>query len=128
MIFFNFIFSLASGGYTLFLDGEKETEVVGENFGSETSFNFGCGGPTDPPAGSPTGDGNCSDDQATFDFVIRTDGWGTETSWELTNDQQNKVLSGGENGVYENDQTYRTEACIAKGCYTMTILDSYGDG
>eukprot|EP00980_Cylindrotheca_fusiformis_P003918 scaffold869_cov150-Cylindrotheca_fusiformis.AAC.3 len=70
------------------------------------------------------GGGTCGSSQLEFDFTIRTDDYGDETSWELT--RGGSVVLSGED--YSDNRAYRTEKCIPRDCYSLTIFDSYGDG
>ena len=66
-----------------------------------------------------------------FVVAIKTDWYGYETSWSLTDAQGNTVASHtNANGAYQNNTWYRdTVYCATIGdCYTFTINDSYGDG
>jgi len=74
--------------------------------------------PTDPPL-------TCPGDEIAFEFTIRTDEWAEETSWNLKDSEDNLILSGGD---YTNDESYDTRGCIPNACYTLAILDTYGDG
>ncbi|CAJ1944597.1 unnamed protein product [Cylindrotheca closterium] len=78
--------------------------------------------PTDPPTDPPLA---CPGDEIAFEFTLRTDEWAEETSWNLKDSQNNLVLSGGD---YTDDEVYETMGCIPNSCYTLAILDSYGDG
>lgn len=60
-----------------------------------------------------------------LEITITTDKYGSETSWEVTNTSGTVVYSG--NG-YGANQTYTIDECIADGCYTFKIMDSYKDG
>lgn len=51
--------------------------------------------------------------------------WGEEVSWTLLDENQNTVLSG---DGYVNDQVYTDYGCLADGCYTLILSDSFGDG
>lgn len=62
------------------------------------------------------------------ELTLVLDDYGTETTWELRN-SNNQVLYTG--GPYQDDadQTVITETfCITDGCYTFTVFDSWGDG
>jgi len=61
-------------------------------------------------------------------FTLLTDNYGSETTWQLVDDQSSDVVYSG--GPYEDDlaQTLIYDWCLANGCYTFTIFDSYGDG
>jgi PKD repeat protein len=56
---------------------------------------------------------------------ILTDDYGDETTWEVEDSQGNVVASG---GGYDDNTQYTIPNCLADGCYTFTIYDSYGDG
>src|SRR5690554_803315 len=90
---------------------------------------------------SPNGqaDENPSNNSATSNFVINTNGeevtlnvtvdcWGEETTWEIKDDNNNVVASGGpyegQAGGTLNTYTF----CLPPGCYSFTIFDQYGDG
>ena len=55
---------------------------------------------------------------------ILTDNYGAETSWEITNGN-NQLATG--NG-YSNNTQYNIEQCLSDGQYSFTIYDSQGDG
>lgn len=57
--------------------------------------------------------------------IMFTGMYGYELSWELTDEDQQVVMSGGN---YVSYATYQTEACLADGCYTLSMYDSFGDG
>jgi hypothetical protein len=110
-------------------------QVVCDQWGSDASFCNGGGGggpnPTPPPTPPPvtggggSSGGNCPSGKMEFDFTIRTDDYGNETSWEVINSSGSTVVSGSN---YDDDQSYTKKTCIPDACYTMTIFDSYGDG
>lgn len=58
--------------------------------------------------------------------TINTDLYGDETTWEITNDADEVVATGGpyDRGV----ATYEDEVFLEDGCYTFTIFDAYADG
>jgi hypothetical protein len=63
-----------------------------------------------------------------YSLELVLDDFGSETTWEITNANNQVVYSG---GPYQDgmDQTVENiELCIAEGCYTFTIFDSWGDG
>lgn len=64
-------------------------------------------------------------DKNTLVVRLTTDQYGSETSWEITN-ESNKVVASGNN--YGEKETYNIESCLPNGCYTFTIKDAYGDG
>jgi hypothetical protein len=64
---------------------------------------------------------------ATVSFIINTDNFPNETTWELSDLNGNLLYSG---GPYDNDNAQFEEIlCLDKdACYSITIFDSYGDG
>jgi len=83
-----------------------------------------------PPSPSPVGsggggEGNCSPGEMFFDFTIRTDDYGEETSWKAVNSSGQKIL--GKKNL-DSNRSYRESTCIPDGCYTLKISDTYGDG
>lgn len=68
---------------------------------------------------------NCNEVSGTLDIVF--DGYGSETSWEITDALGGVVASG---SGYADGQATASESvtlCIGRD-YTFTIYDSYGDG
>ena len=65
-------------------------------------------------------------DAGTINVSILTDGYGSETSWDIKDESGNVVGSG---GPYSNNtQINETAIVSAQLCYTFTLYDSYGDG
>ena len=59
-------------------------------------------------------------------WVILTDNWPNETTWSVANDAGNVVWTG---GPYETGSTtYSESMTLPCGCYSLTVLDSFGDG
>jgi lysyl endopeptidase len=59
-------------------------------------------------------------------LILEFDAYPEETSWEVTNGNGQVVQSG---GTYDGASgTLELPVCLAPGCYTLTMLDSYGDG
>lgn len=77
-------------------------------------------GSTTPP---PPPTGGCDDYSVAL--ALKTDNYGGETSWQITN--SSGVTSASGNGYASNTQ-YTETACLTAGDYTFTIIDSYGDG
>lgn len=82
------------------------------------------------------GDDNAINDSASGSFFISgndntpvlsllTDCWSEESSWEVTDAFGNVVHAG---AGYVDDTQYFIDLCLADGCYTFTMYDSYGDG
>lgn len=78
------------------------------------------------------------------ELTLNTDCWGYETYWELRDDQNTVVYSGGNStgiapggsqgasagdaGAYTNETTITEAWCLAEACYDFVIFDDYGDG
>ncbi|GAA0854726.1 endonuclease [Aliiglaciecola litoralis] len=58
-------------------------------------------------------------------FTLNTDNYGSETSWQLENNQSVTIASG---SGFASNQSYEEALCLADGDYTLTINDTYGDG
>mgnify|MGYP001311389097 FL=1 len=56
---------------------------------------------------------------------LTTDNYGSETSWQITN-ANNQVEASGSS--YASNQSYTEAVCLTDGEYTFTISDAYGDG
>ncbi len=61
----------------------------------------------------------------TFEVLINTDEWEEETSFELTNSNNDVVLT---SNIFQENALNTFGICLTEGCYTFTIYDSYGDG
>ena len=92
-------------------------------------------------AANPNGgtDEDSSNDVASADFNVSLDGtqatlsltfdcWAGETSWDIKDNAGSILYSGGEYPGAFDEQTITETFCLAEGCYTFTIYDSYGDG
>src|SRR5690625_2241307 len=90
---------------------------------------------------SPNGqaDENPSNNSATSNFVINTNGeevtlnvtvdcYGEDTTWEIKDDNNNVVASGGPYGGQAGGTLNTYTFCLPPGCYSFTIFDQYGDG
>jgi hypothetical protein len=68
-------------------------------------------------------DANSAQLDLTFDC------WPNEVSWELVSDATGNTLATGDGYPGNADgQTISEVFCLAEGCYTFTIFDSFGDG
>jgi len=76
----------------------------------------GGSGPVDPPA--------C--DSVTLQIV--TDQYGSEITWKITNASNQVVASGGPYSDGTNGAIINNQLCLPAGCYTLTMMDRYGDG
>ena len=136
--------SFASGGD--FGDSEATTFCVGAGFGCTDSTacnydpaaetdngacDFSCYGCTDPEscnynADATLDDGSCTGPGESITISVTTDIYPGETTWTLTDDSGATIATGGPYstaGITE-EQT----VCVAEGCYTFSIADSFGDG
>ncbi len=125
-VVYNWIGSLTTGQNEDITIAEMTTEENGENTFTVT-------------LSQPNGiaDENTENDVATetfdinvypladVDFALLTDNFGSDTSWQLT-DQNGNVLTSGSN--YDSNQSFSQVFSLPGGCYTFTINDSYGDG
>lgn len=84
-----------------------------------------------------TSDGNTANDAAQQNFTvgtsnlnlyIKTDTYGDETTWQITNSSNAVVSSGGPYVEFNGGKVYNENVCLAPGCYTLTFFDSYDDG
>ncbi len=85
-------------------------------------------------------DSNPSNNSASSNFEVALNGasatlsitldcWGAEVTWQIVNDVSGTTEATGgpyTNGTGGSIQT--SQLCLAPGCYTFTIFDSYGDG
>ncbi|TVR82544.1 MAG: PKD domain-containing protein [Chitinophagaceae bacterium] len=62
------------------------------------------------------------------DLTIITDCWGSETTWEILDDNGVLVESGGPYADQAGGQTVGYNLCLDIGCYTFFIFDTFGDG
>lgn len=87
------------------------------------------GNPEDPEdpeiPENPPNNPDCIAGETDFELTLNTDGYGSETTW-LLRDSSGKTVASGDG--YSNNQSYVTQRCLPRGCYTFTIYDSYGDG
>ena len=93
--------------------------------------NSTCGGCTDATAcnydpAAIIDDGSCIFGGEGLTVTILTDNYPGETTWSLTDVSGTVVASGGPYAAQAVEEV--TQVCVAPGCYTFTINDSYGDG
>jgi PKD repeat protein len=129
-----------SGSQTLNWTGSLptgQTETINLPSTTSASGNYTFTATTSSPNGSS--DQNNSNDQSNTSFTvipngdevslfILTDCYGSEISWNITDDQSNQMASGGGYADITGGQLENTTICLAPGCYTFNINDSYGDG
>ena len=61
-------------------------------------------------------------------FVLELDCYGDETSWDIKDGQGQTIDSGSGYPTTATPDAVENEYCLADGCYTFTINDSFGDG
>lgn len=93
--------------------------------------NSTCGGCTDATAcnydpAAVIDDGSCIFGGEGLTVTILTDNYPGETTWSLTDASGALVAAGGPYATAAVEEV--TQVCVAPGCYTFTINDSFGDG
>jgi len=129
--------SYGSGSYSIKVNG---VEVGGgAQFGSSETkeISASCSNPTEAPSLSPSlpptefptrspVDQGCG----VVSLLIKTDSYGSETSWKLRNAITGNLITYVRANSYANGLAYSHPdiPCLRDGSYTFTIRDSYGDG
>jgi len=62
------------------------------------------------------------------EITLQTDNYGSETTWELLDNNGNLIQSGGPYTDVINGETLTFNSCLPNGCYKFKIYDSFGDG
>ena len=115
-------------GVSEYLDPINSGTLVLDGYPSGYNSDVGC---TDPDAcnyepNALVDDGSCIINGSVITFVLLTDNYPAETTWNITDASGSIVLEG---GPYDGSQTtYTSTVCLGPGCYTLTVNDSYGDG
>ena len=99
--------------------GTAPTCSDGIQNGDETGVD--CGGSNCPSC--PT---SCVNNEV--NITINLDNYPEETSWTVTNANNNIVASGGTYGSQPDGSTVSVTLCLVDGCYDFNIYDAYGDG
>jgi len=96
--------------------------------GGDGSSCTGCTEPTscNYDSSATIDDGSCIGNGIEIIFTILTDNYPGETTWNVTDASGAIIMSGGPYST--TGTTYTSTACVATGCYDVTINDSYGDG
>ncbi|MFM1931988.1 MAG: hypothetical protein RL226_1291 [Bacteroidota bacterium] len=72
-----------------------------------------------------------NDESEPYVLVVEPDCWGSEFGWNIL-DENGNVLYYAEIGDYgdmlPSNSVYTRDICLPSGCYTIELLDSYGDG
>ncbi|HBE10897.1 MAG TPA: hypothetical protein DCY76_00535, partial [Flavobacteriales bacterium] len=115
-------------GVSEYLDPSNSGTLVLDGYPSGYNSDAGCTDATacnyDPTA--LVDDGSCIINASVITFVLLTDNYPAETTWNITDASGSVVLEG---GPYDGSQTtYTSTVCLGPGCYTLTVNDSYGDG
>ena len=105
--------------------------LVNDECGVCGGDNSTCGGCTDATAcnydpAAVIDDGSCIFGGEGLTVTILTDNYPGETTWSLTDASGAVVAAGGPYATVAVEEV--TQVCVAPGCYTFTINDSYGDG
>ncbi len=72
------------------------------------------------------GGGECPNTTIVFELVL--DDYGSETSWELVDENYNVIAVGGPYQDGNEGQVINEEFCLEDGCYSLFVDDAYGDG
>lgn len=62
------------------------------------------------------------------DITITLDNYPGETAWAIVDTNGDDAATGGPYSGLEPGSTVNAHACLAEGCYTFVINDTYGDG
>lgn len=65
---------------------------------------------------------------ASISLVFTVDYFGSETTWEITDDENSILAEGGPYVDNNQGMEFTENVCLAEGCYTLTVFDEYGDG
>lgn len=75
-----------------------------------------------------TGGFTTMDPNSALNLYLRTDDYGSETTWEITDANSKVLYSGGPYPDKVSGEVYNIPICLTSGCYTLTLYDQFGDG
>ena len=116
------------GLYTIALSGGG-TAIERVEVGGTLAMGDLCLVTGDPNGGGDNGNGGdpCSTGPSfAVEVTMNTDNYPGETTWTLTDADGTAVLSGGP--YNEAFGTFTASASLCAGCYTLSVLDGFGDG
>ena len=64
----------------------------------------------------------------TITVIVKTDWYGSETSWKLKDSYGNVVASKAAGSYGSNHKYKKKVTCLEDECYTLEVQDTYGDG
>ena len=71
----------------------------------------------------------CDASSGHFKIELRTDTFGSETSWKLTETSSSEIIAYAGPSLYEGNTLYTEHNCLEENtCYEFKIEDKYGDG
>lgn len=70
----------------------------------------------------------CPCNGTSVSLTLVFDNYPEETSWVIRDANNASVASGGTYGAQADGSTLVIPLCLADGCYTLTVSDTYGDG
>lgn len=65
---------------------------------------------------------------ATVELTVQVDYFGSETTWEILDDNNAQIAYGGPYANNSQGTIYSEMLCLPNGCYTLVFHDQYGDG
>ncbi|PCJ81459.1 MAG: hypothetical protein COA49_05025 [Bacteroidetes bacterium] len=60
--------------------------------------------------------------------IIEPDYFATETTWELTDENEVFIMGGGPYSNTSPTNIYERSTCLVDGCYNFRVFDAFGDG
>ena len=97
--------------------GPQPTTRMTNYINSRTCLGTNCSGITAPV---------CDEEELVLNII--TDNYPGETTWDVRDEQNNVMASGGNYQGAGSGASITEYICVTAGCYTFTMYDSYGDG